>query len=308
MTGGRGIPTALHLFLVWATTTATVPVLGFALVLTGWGHGIEAAVLLLALSVPLLVGLLAVVGASARDLVPLCGSAGGRLGWAAVVFVLGTLGDAAGLAAYSGHVDLGGTGTRVVLTGVPYAVAAALLVPSRWMRLGAVAALAVGVGYGAFVGPAQAEHHRRTAEIARYREHPELLYLGAPPPGMRVAGAQVGPAYFSVSYRAVREGYDVSYVGLGVRPASTPVPRCPEPAQRTVTCTVDAHGERRTVERIPGGVRAVTLARRHGTTEVEVSSQTLGEAGLRRVLDTLHPLSDAELEELMRDSAITQGY
>lgn len=75
-----------------------------------------------------------------------------------------------------------------------------------------------------------------------------------------------------------------------------------------MTCTVDAHGEMRTVERITGGVRAVTLARRHGGTEVEISSQSLDEAGLRHVLDTLHPLSDTELEKLMREKAITQGY
>ncbi|MFE3161819.1 hypothetical protein [Streptomyces sp. NPDC059224] len=309
MTRGRGTLTALHLFQVWAAMTATVPTLGFALVLTGWGGGTGAALLVLALGAPLLVGLLALVGTSARTLVPLCGSVGGRLGWAALVFTLGTLGVLAGVAAYSGDVGLGSAGARVALTGVPYAVAAALLVPGRWwVRLGAVAVLAAGVGYGGFVGPAQAERHRQTAETARYREHAELLYLGAPPPGMRVADARVGAAYFTVAYRAVREGYDLSYAGLTVRPARSPAPRCPEPARKAVTCTVDAHGEMRTVERITGGVRAVTLTRRHGDTEVEISSQSVDEAGLRHVLDTLHPLSDTELEKLMREKAITQGY
>ncbi|MGW2961519.1 hypothetical protein ACWDGI_24080 [Streptomyces sp. NPDC001220] len=307
-TSGRGTSAVPHLFLVWAAMTATVPTLGFGLLLAGWGSGVGAAALVLAVSVPLLTGLLTVVGVPARTLVPLCGSVRGRLGWATLVFTLGTLGVLAGLAAYSGHVGLGSAGARVALTGVPYAVAAAFFVPSRWVRLGAVAALAAGVAYGGFVGPARADRHRQAAEIARYREHAELLYLGAPPPGMRVARAEVGPAYFTVAYRSVREGYDLSYVGLVVRPALTRTPQCPAPAQKAVTCTVDAHGEMRTVERIPGGVLAVTLTRRHHDTEIEVSSQSLDEPGLRRVLNTLHPLSDTELEKLMREKVITQGY
>ncbi|MFQ3558083.1 hypothetical protein QZN11_15005 [Streptomyces gramineus] len=308
MTDGRGAPVALHLFLVWATATATVPVLGFGLFLTGWTAGTGAALFVLVWAVPLLVGVLTLVGGSARTLVPLCGSVRGRLGWAALVFVLGTLGVLAGLSVYAEGVGLGSATARIALTGVPYAVAAAFFVPGRWVRLGAVAVLAAAVGYGGLLGPAQADQERRTARTARYREHPELLYLGAPPPGMRVADARVGAAFFTVSYRAVREGYDPAYAGLTVRAADTPALRCPEPARKTVTCTVDAHGERRTVERIPGGVRAVTLTRRRGGTEVEVSSQSLDESGLRHVLDTLHPLSDTELAELMRDKAIIEAY
>ncbi|WUR86043.1 hypothetical protein OG967_48585 [Streptomyces phaeochromogenes] len=121
--------------------------------------------------------------------VPLCGSVQQRLGWAVLVFVLGTFGVLAGLAAYGWDVDLGSASTRIALTGVPYAVAAAFCVPSRWVRLGAVAALVAGAAYGGFVGPAQSRQRLHEAEVARYREHPELLYLGAAPPGMRVSHA-----------------------------------------------------------------------------------------------------------------------
>lgn len=144
MTSGRGTLTALHLLLVWVTMTAAMPVLGFELVVTAWGGGAGAAVPVLALGVPLMVGLLAIAGIPAKTVVPLCGSVRRRIGWAAVVFALGTLGVLAGLAVYGGEVDLS-AGTRVVLTGVPYAVAAAFFVPSRWVRLGAVAVLAAGV-------------------------------------------------------------------------------------------------------------------------------------------------------------------
>ncbi|WP_235092347.1 hypothetical protein [Streptomyces sp. A1-5] len=121
---------------------------------------------------------------------------------------------------------------------------------------------------------------------------------------MQVSRAEAGPASFSVDYRPVREGYESGYVGLTVRSALTPPPRCPEPAEKGETCTVDTHGEMLTVREFPGGTRAVTLIRRHGSTEAEVSSQTLDEAGLRRVLNTLHPLSDTELEALMREKKI----
>ncbi|WP_073952766.1 hypothetical protein [Streptomyces kebangsaanensis] len=303
MTSGRGALTALHLFLVWATMAAAVPTLGFVLLVTVWGGGAGAAAPVFVLGVPLTVGLLAAAGVPARTVVPLCGSVPQRLGWAVLVFVLGTLGVLAGLAAYGGGVDLGGAGTRIALTGVPYAVAAALFVPSRWVRLGAVAALAAGVAYGGFVGPAQSQQGRHEAEVSRYREHPELLYLGTAPPGMQVSRAEVGPAYFSVEYRPVRQD-EFAYVGLTVRSPLTPAPRCPELVEKGVTCTVDTHGEMRTVRDFPGGGRAVTLTRRHRNAEAEVTSQTLDEPGLRHLLNTLHPLSDTELEKLMREKKI----
>ncbi|MCX4863749.1 hypothetical protein OIC43_11675 [Streptomyces sp. NBC_00825] len=304
MTSGRGALTALHLFLVWAMTATAVPALGFGLVAAAWGGGAGATVPVLALGAPLMVGLLALVGLPVKDVVPLCGSVPRRLGWAVLVFVLGTLGVLSGLAAYGGDVDLGSAGTRIVLTGVPYTVAAAFFVPGRWVRSGALVVLAAGVVYGGFVGPAQSRQRQHEAEVARYREKPELLYLGAAPPGMHVSRAELGPATFVVDYRPVREGYESGYAGLVVRSSDTPEPRCPEPVDKSVTCTVDAHGEVVMVREFPDGTREVTLVRRHGKAEVSVASQSVDESGLRRLLDTLHPLSDTELGELMREKKI----
>ncbi|MFD8396288.1 hypothetical protein ACFV2N_45685 [Streptomyces sp. NPDC059680] len=59
------------------------------------------------MGVPLAVGLPAVAGQPARTLVQLCRSLGQRLGWAVLVFVLGTLGALAGLAAYGRGVGWG---------------------------------------------------------------------------------------------------------------------------------------------------------------------------------------------------------
>ncbi|OSZ57904.1 hypothetical protein OQI_24725 [Streptomyces pharetrae CZA14] len=304
MKAGKGTLTALHLFLVWATTAVVVPTLGFGLVLSAWGGGVGATVPVLALGVPLTVALLAMAGLPARTVVPLCGSVRQRLGWAVLVFVLGTLGVLAGLAAYSGDVSLGSAGTRVALTGAPYAVAAAFFVPSRWVRSGALAMLAAGVAYGGFVGPAQAQQRQHEAEVARYRERPELLYLGDAPRGMEVSRVEVGPASFVVEYRPIRAGYELGYVGLVVRTPLTPTPRCPEFLAKDETCTVDAHGETVRVHDFPGGTREVTLIRRQRNAEVEVTSQSIDEPGLRRLLNTLHPLSDTELEELMRQKKI----
>ncbi|MFD0381502.1 hypothetical protein ACFQ2B_00855 [Streptomyces stramineus] len=193
MDNSRGALTALHLFLVWVTMAAVMPTLGFGLVVTAWGGGAGATVPVFVLGVPLLVGLLVMAGIPARTVVPLCGSLSRRLGWAVLVLLLGTLGVLAGLAAYGSDVDLGSAGVRIALTGAPYAVAAALFVPDRRVRLGALAVLAAGVAYGGFVSPAQAQQRRHEAEVARYREHPELLYLGAAPAGMEVSRAVAAP-------------------------------------------------------------------------------------------------------------------
>ncbi|MPY63840.1 hypothetical protein [Streptomyces spongiae] len=307
MTSDRGARTVLYLLLVWATMAAAVPTLGFGLLMMGWSGGEGAAVTFFALGVPLTVGLLAMAGMSARTVVPLCGSVSGRLGWAVLVFVLGTLGVLAGLAAYGDGVHLGSAGTRFALTGAPYAVAAAFFVPSRWVRLGAVAVLAAGVVYGGFVGPDRAQQRRHAEEVARYRENPELLYLGDAPPGMRVSRAVVEPAAFGVEYRPVRQD-ESGYVGLTVRSPLTPKARCSALVAKDVTCTVDAHGEMRVMRGLPGGTRVITLIRHDRDTEVEVSSQSLDERGLRRLLDTLHPLSDTELERLMREDMIEQIF
>ncbi|MFD4613717.1 hypothetical protein ACFWOT_37795 [Streptomyces sp. NPDC058440] len=92
MTSVRRALTALHLFLVWATMAAVAPSLGFGLVVTAWGGGAGATVPVVAWGVPLMVGLLATAGIPVRTVVPLCGSVSQRLGWAVLVFGLGTLG------------------------------------------------------------------------------------------------------------------------------------------------------------------------------------------------------------------------
>jgi hypothetical protein len=306
MTSGRGTLTVLHLLLVWATMAVAVPTLGFGLVMVGWGGGMGAAATALVFGVPLTVLLLATAGLPARTVVPMCDSARGRLGWAVLVFVLGTLGVLAGVAAYGGEVDLGSAGTRIALTGVPYAVAAAFLVPDRRLRLGAMAVLVLAVVYGGFVGPAQAERRRHAAEVARYREHRELLYLGDVPAGMRLSRAEVDSASFSVEYHPADPDV-MGYVGLTVRSPLTPPATCAQRLVDGMNCTVDARGEMRMVSELPGGGRDISLVRRHHGGEVEVSSQFLDEAGLRRLLDTLHPLSDQELERMMREKTITQG-
>ncbi|AZK96979.1 MULTISPECIES: hypothetical protein [Streptomyces] len=149
MTRDKAKPTALHLLLVWAAMTAAMPMLGFWLLMAGWGGGVGAAVPIAALGVPLVLGLLVTTVAPVRTMLPICASLGGRLCWAVMVFVLGTLGAGAGVAFYTEGGELGSAGTRIALTGVPYAVAAALFVPGWQVRLGAVAVLAAATAYGA---------------------------------------------------------------------------------------------------------------------------------------------------------------
>ncbi|MET8816347.1 hypothetical protein ABZW47_30645 [Streptomyces sp. NPDC004549] len=147
MTSDRRALTALHLFLVWATMAAAVPVLALVLFASGRSGGAGAMGLVLALGAPLVVCALLVAAIPARTVVPRCGSARQRLGWAVSVFALGTLGVAAGVNAYVDHVDLGSVGTRIAL---------------------------VGVTYGTVIGPTHAQRHRHAADFTRYREHAEL--------------------------------------------------------------------------------------------------------------------------------------
>ncbi|MFI1767693.1 hypothetical protein ACH41H_37400 [Streptomyces sp. NPDC020800] len=143
-----------------------------------------------------------------------------------------------------------------------------------------MAVLAAGIAYEGFVGPAQAQQRRHEAEAARYREDPQLLYLGAAPSGMHVSHAEAGPASFVVDYRPVREGYEAGFVALTVRPPFTAAPRCPAPLAEREACTADAHGEMLTVRALSGGAQDVTLTRRYQNTEAEATSQALDEPGL----------------------------
>ncbi|MFR9798393.1 hypothetical protein ACL02U_21220 [Streptomyces sp. MS06] len=178
------------------------------LLIEAWADGAGAGLLVLALSVPLLVALLMATGysgATGRSAVRL-GSARRRLGWAALVCVLGTLGVLAGLAAYRGGLGFGfgGIVARSAMIGVPYAVVAAFFVPDRWVRLGAVAVLAAGVAYGGLLGPTQVGERADAAEAARYRARTELLYARDTPPGMWAARADARPGSFGVGYHSVR--------------------------------------------------------------------------------------------------------
>ncbi|WP_405901424.1 hypothetical protein OG242_31580 [Streptomyces sp. NBC_00727] len=308
MKTGRRPLIALHLFLVWAVMTATVPTLGFALLGAAWTGGAVGTVPVLVCGVPVVVGLLSVAGLPAGDVVPLCGSASRRLGWAVLVFVLGTLGVLAGVAAYAEDIGLGSAGIRVVLTGVPYAVAASLFVPSRWVRLGALALLAGALTYGGFIGPMQAQQRQHEAEIAGYREPPDLLYLGAVPSGMQLTRAEVGPASSVLEYRPVRAGYETGYASLVIRVPITPTVQCPEYLTEDETCTVKRNGEAVTIDRLDGYRSKVTVTRRHRSVEVEASSQTLDEPELRQLLSGLHRPTDAELEELIREKKISRRF
>ena len=126
---------------------------------------------------------------------------------------------------------------------------------------------------------------------------------------MRVSQAVVGHGQFSVDYRPI-EPDQSGYVSLTVRSPNTPnTPKatCALLVQKDVTCTVDEHGEIRVASSLPHDGHHIRLIREHRGAEVEASSQSLAEPGLRHLLNTLHPLSDEELENMMREKTITQG-
>ncbi|QNP71905.1 hypothetical protein IAG44_22485 [Streptomyces roseirectus] len=297
MTSGRVPQVVRHLLLVWVAMAVVGPVVGVGVFMAGWGGGGGAALVVAGVGVPVVVGLLVVL-APEGDVVPWCGSRGGRVGWAVTVFLVGTAGVAAGVGAYGGDVDLGGPAMRVALVGVPYAVVAAFFVPGRWVRAAGVGVLAAGVAYGGFVGPAQARERERAAEVAAYREHPEVLYVIDTPPGMRMVRATIG-VYVSFEYHSL-DGSTPGYVGLTVRsPLSQPV-NCAVFTDARDRCTREADGD----VRVARGDGTRSLFRRHLGAEAEISSRTLDDAALNKLLGTLHPVSDGELDAMMREGVI----
>jgi hypothetical protein len=140
---------ALHLFLVGLTMTLLWWPLYVFLVLLYWDGGISGVAHGFALASPVAVALLFVAALPVRRVVPACASAGGRLVWAVVVFVLGTPGVLVfGFSYYSDQ------GLGLLGVGLLYAMIAAFFVPDRQIRVGVGAVLAGVVAFGGLIAMA----------------------------------------------------------------------------------------------------------------------------------------------------------
>lgn len=133
MKSSKATLVALHLFLIWVLMAFAAPILGLALLGIAWDGG-AAAFMVLLVMLAVVLGLLNLIGLLVDGVVPLSGSAPRRLSWSVLVLVLGSLGLYAG-ATLLGRVGPSGGFVSIARAGLPYALAAALLVPNRWPRL-----------------------------------------------------------------------------------------------------------------------------------------------------------------------------
>ncbi|MBZ4018617.1 hypothetical protein CCS38_23340, partial [Streptomyces purpurogeneiscleroticus] len=143
----RGTFIAGHLLAVAVVGACVAMLLGGTLLVAAWNSGLGVlGVAALAVEALLGTAALAVVGRRGRRLLPWAsGSPRGHLLWAAAVLLLGTAGAAAVLYLLMTPYGMAGTTTwqLLLLTGPPYAIAAALLVPRLALRIAALAAAAL---------------------------------------------------------------------------------------------------------------------------------------------------------------------
>jgi hypothetical protein len=158
---------AVHLLLVWLIGATTAPALGFATLGAAWGGGTGGGLATLLVGGAVTVTVLAATGLVVRGVVPLCATTRGLIGWAVTVFVGGTLGAIAGLAAWTtDEFDMGGADMRIALTGAPYALTAAFFIPGRAVRLASAAALAGTVPFAAYTLQQASERDALNALLA----------------------------------------------------------------------------------------------------------------------------------------------
>ncbi|TXS49921.1 hypothetical protein [Streptomyces sp. t39] len=291
--------TAAHLVAVWLAGCAVSAVQLQAVLVAVFAGRMPWAAGLLAVVAASAVGLLALLGAHARAVVPLTARGAGPWMWAAAVWALGTLGAAA--AAAVGHrVDPLESVLPVHLAGgLCYAVAAALLVPGTRIRLGALgtaAALAAGGVYTAVdaSGPPTLDEWITANGVDR-----AMLMVGEPPPGYTVRVLGASEDGFGADYE--RAGSPRLHLGVaraGQDRRRADAAGCPVPFGDPIVCTDDG-----------GGRLLVTYGGDHPRRELRLSggglvhTVTLGGSGAdlaaaRRVLSLLRPATDAELAGL----------
>ncbi|MFI8996301.1 hypothetical protein [Streptomyces sp. NPDC053542] len=270
--------------------------LGFTVLMAAWdsGVGVLGAA---ALAVEALLGTaaLAVVGRRGRRLVPWAsGSLRGHLLWSTAVFLLGTAGAAAFGYLLMTPYGMAGTTTwqLLLLTGPPYAIAAALLVPRLTLRIGALAAAAV-VGLAAAL-LAYADTAATEAAIAHPTPPPplpltRLTLVGDRPPGYDGPSLVLSNRTAFVTRYAEPTGEAIVLrINHAPKDGSRPYDAACDPSlSPSVTCADDGGGRTLVTDR---KARTRELYVRHGAVDAVASLDTGASLpAARRLLTTLRP-------------------
>ncbi|WP_228972970.1 hypothetical protein [Streptomyces sp. DH12] len=289
---------AVHLTGVWFVGCVLTAVHFQAALLTlfagGWGVFAVVPVVV----VPPAVALLAVLGRTARLLVPLVRRRRGTWRWAAVVYGLGTAGAAGAVAA---DLSTGGRGGPLVFAagGACYALAAASLLPGARARAATLGAAVLLVAAGAYAVWDASRPPTLDAWLTAHRVDRELLRVGDAPRGhaLQVLGAS-GDG-FGVAYeRPGSPGLHLAVARAGADTGRVDARGCPVPYGGTVRCSDDAGG-RLLVTYEDGDARRELRLERDGLAYTVTLRGADGDlAGARHVLSTLRPATAAELAPL----------
>ncbi|WP_424216934.1 hypothetical protein ACN20G_33095 (plasmid) [Streptomyces sp. BI20] len=299
---GSGRAVAVHLAAVWVlgcvlTGAETILLLAS---LFGDDLGVVVAVALLALCAG--VALTAWLGSAARSHVPFTRGVRGLWTWAVLVHVAGAAAAFGAVLLDRAAARSGGSGpSHLLVGGTACALVAAFFVPRTRVRTSALAltaVLAAGVGWSAWTA---SRPPTLDAWLTSHRVDRALARIGEAPPGhtAHVRGASedaFGVEYTSdgggpgFSLRVEREGHDTRRADAR---------GCPVPLGDPVRCVDD--GEGRLLITYGGGgapVRELRL-RRAGLVHVVSLREPAALGPARRVLATLRPATDAELEPLL---------
>ena len=130
----------------WGVGALVLP-FGFSyLVIAGWTGGGAAALVVAGLIVAVVAGLLVAAASLVPDVSHLTSTMGGRVGWALIVAVVGTLGWLFAFSIYREAEPMGAT-SAALFGGVPFALVAGLLLRRWYFKVGTIALMvASGVG------------------------------------------------------------------------------------------------------------------------------------------------------------------
>ncbi|WP_019885125.1 hypothetical protein [Streptomyces purpureus] len=291
-----------HLALVWAVGYVT-SVSGIFL-LPGGPAGVAMAAVV---ALPLL----AAAALPVRTVVPWCRSPRGLLGWAALVFGAGAALLLAG-ARWAESVRLHAgvesefLGELVVVSGLPFVLAAAALIPG-WAPRAVVAVLvAAGVAWAVDIrGQAAVNKAAYETKLTERYGPPQVravlppgverseLLIPPTPPGFRIADGATFEGRHIVLHFERRDGADGSTGGLRyVSGGRTVGPCVADPAP--TSCTDEGDGFTRVVRRQDDGTAVTTLFLRRGEIYHELGGP-LPAAELRRMLLAIRPATDAEV-------------
>ncbi|MEV6397064.1 hypothetical protein AB0M39_20130 [Streptomyces sp. NPDC051907] len=294
--------TAGHLLLVWIVGAALAPALGFATVGAVWVGGPGATLAVLLVGGLLSIAALAATGLVVRDVVPLCATARGLMGWAATVLVGGTLGALGGFAAWTtDEFDLGGADMRIALSGLPYAVVAAFFVPSRSVRLTSAVALAGTLAFTTYTLQEAGERDRLDSLLNRSGLAREERLLIEPPGGLEAeeGSGTLGPNEFRMHF--TQGGEPGASPGFDYRVSRRADGDCPKDLPGRIGCRDAGGGVTVVTQRHDDGeVWEYVHLRRDGLLLTARTTEGMGVPQLRQALEKARPATDEELLDIVR--------